>query len=61
MVFCDGMRHELPETGSGTEEEDRYFIDCVKEKRPVSLPACNLEEAVKTMDLGEAILAGLRS
>lgn len=31
-----------------------------KEDRPVSLPAANLDEAVKTMALAEAILAGLR-
>lgn len=60
VVFCDGQRHELPAGSSGTEEEDRYFVDCVKEGRPISAPACSLEEAVKTMQLGEAIHAGLR-
>ena len=60
-VFCDGQQIELPHyQTSGTEEQDRYFVDCIKENRPVDLPACNLAEAVKTMELGEAILAGLR-
>ena len=60
VVLCDGQRHELSAGSSGTEEEDRYFVDCVKEGRPIAAPACSLEEAVKTMQLGEAIHAGLR-
>ena len=61
VVFCDGQRQELENTGAGgTEEEDRYFIDCVIHDRPVALPACNLDEAVKSMELAEAILQGLR-
>ena len=60
VVVSDGQRRELAIEGGGTEEEDRFFIDCIKEGRPVGLPGCNLAEAVKTMELGEAILAGLR-
>ena len=60
VVFCDGTRHELPNSGNGAAEEERYFLDCVKENRPIELPACNVEEAIKTMELAEAILAGLR-
>ena len=58
---CDGKSYELPpsETG-GTEEELRYFVDCLIEDRPVELPAANLDEAVKTVELVEAIRAGLR-
>ena len=41
-------------------ELDRYFIDRVKDGRPISAPAADLDEAVKTMELAEAILAGLR-
>ena len=52
---------ELGDRGAGgTLEEIRFFLDCVKEDRPVSLPAANLDEAVKTMELADAILAGLR-
>ena len=61
-VFCDGERHELSGEGPGsTVQQDRYFIDCIKADLPISLPAANLDEAVKTMELAEAILAGLRS
>jgi len=35
-------------------------LDCVKSNTPVSFPAANLDEAVKTMELAEAILNGLR-
>jgi len=60
FVLCDGKKHDLSGAGSGTNEQNRYFLDCVKANRPVSLPAANLDEAVKTMELAEAILAGLR-
>lgn len=61
VVFCDGERHELSGGGKNdTEIQARYFIDCVKDDRPVSLAAANLDEGVKTMELAEEILAGLR-
>ena len=57
-----GKQHELRELGTGGRREDiRYFLDCVKEDRPVSLPAANLDEAIKTMELAEAIMSGLRA
>ena len=60
-VFCNGTQHKLTEAGSGgTVEQNRYFLDCVKSDSPISLPAANLDEAVKTMQLAEAILNGLR-
>jgi predicted dehydrogenase len=60
-VVCDGMRHALRDVGSnGTREQNRYFLDCVREDRPIAPPAADLEEAVRTMELAEAILAGLR-
>ena len=60
-VFCNGTQHKLTEAGSGgTVEQDRYFLDCVKSDTPISLPAANLDEAVKTMQLAEDILSGLR-
>ena len=60
-VFCDGTQHKLTEAGTGgTVEQNRYFLDCVKSGTPVSFPAANLDEAVKTMELAEAILNGLR-
>ena len=60
-VFCDGTQHKLTQAGTGgTVEQNRYFLDCVKSDTPVSFPAANLDEAVKTMQLAEAILNGLR-
>ncbi len=59
-VFCDGEKMALSGNGSGTDEQNRFFIDCVKEDRPVALPAANLDEAIKTMELAEAIMDGTR-
>lgn len=61
VVFCEGQRHELGGAGTGgTREQDRFFLDCVRDGRPISKPAADLDEAVKTMELAEAIMAGLR-
>ncbi|MDE0085152.1 MAG: Gfo/Idh/MocA family oxidoreductase [Candidatus Poribacteria bacterium] len=60
-IFCDGTQHKLTDPGSsGSVEQNRYFLDCVKSDTPVSLPAANLDEAVKTMQLAADILSGLR-
>ena len=60
-IFSDGTQHKLTEAGTGgTVEQNRYFLDCVKSDTPVALPAANLDEAVKTMQLAEDILNGLR-
>jgi predicted dehydrogenase len=59
-LVCDGERRPLTteaRTG-GTREQDRYFLDCVRERRLPAFPAATLEEAVKTMALAEAILGG---
>jgi myo-inositol 2-dehydrogenase/D-chiro-inositol 1-dehydrogenase len=37
----------------------RHFIDCLRGDRPIGPPAADLDEAVKTMELCESILAGL--
>ena len=60
-VFQDGERVEIEDTGShGTVEQARYFLDAVKGGRPIGPPAADLGEAVKTMELLAAIMAGLR-
>lgn len=60
-VVGDGQRHELRcDYAESTGAQDRFFLDCIKENRPIGLPGANLDEAVKTMALAEAILAGLR-
>ena len=55
-VVADGEVTELAAAGSGpggggTPEQDRYFLDCIREERPIELPACDLHEAVATMEL----------
>ena len=63
VVHCDGGRQELPGPDDGlggTRGEDHHFIRCLLEDRPIEAPAPNLDEAVKTMELAEAIRAGLR-
>ena len=61
-VVADGQRRPLGEAGSGgTREQARFFLDCVRQGRAVGLPAANLDEAVATMELVEAIQAGLRA
>ena len=59
VVVSDGERHTLT-LGDRNDSADqaRFFLDCIKEDRPVTLPAATLEEGVKTMQLAEAILAG---
>jgi len=60
QVFAEGEKKEISGNGSGTDEQDQFFIDCVKEDRPIELPAANLDEAIKTMRLCEAIMGGTR-
>ena len=52
-VVADGEVTELTaaDTGGGTLEQDRYFFDRIREDRPIELPACDLDEAVATMEL----------
>lgn len=62
VVVCDGEKRELTgDLPEATVAQNRFFIECIKEDRPVTLPAANLDEAIKTMDLAEKILAGIRS
>ena len=55
-IVCDGQRHEMTCSGDSTQAQNRHFLDCVKEDRPITLPAANLDEAIKTMDLAQSIL-----
>ena len=61
VVFADGKSTELKGGGAeSTVQQNRFFLDCVRDNRPIELPAANLDEAVKTMNLAERILGGLR-
>lgn len=60
-VYCDGTHHKLTDAGSGgTVQQNRYFLDCVRDNTPIALPAANLDEAVKTMQLADQILKSTR-
>ncbi len=62
-VQCDGETHQLPQPDDGlggTRGEDHHFIKCILEDLPIEAPAPSLDEAVKSMELAEAIRAGLR-
>ncbi len=62
VIFCDGERKELDGSKSreSTDDQNRFFLDCVKSNRPIESPAANLDTAVQTMDLCGKILQGLR-
>ena len=55
-VVVDGEVTKLAGNGAGsTEEQDRYFLDCIRNDRPIGPPACDLDEALATMELMAAI------
>lgn len=58
IVCCDGGQEEwVGAIGGGLAEQNRYFLDRVRDDLPIELPAANLDEAIKTMGLAEAMLA----
>ena len=55
-LVVDGEVTELAGDGaSSTVAQDRYFLDCVRHNRPIGPPACDLDEAVATMELAALI------
>ena len=60
-ICYGGETHEIERGNtSSTWEQNRYFINRIKDDLPIDLPAANLDEAVKTMKLVEAIKAGTK-
>jgi predicted dehydrogenase len=65
-LYRDGSFQDLvlpDEDTAGTDTfgywaEDRHFVRCILEGRPLGAPACDLQEAVTTMALVDAFLAG---
>ena len=52
QVIIDGQVTELACPGDhSTRDQNRYFIDCVRDGRPFGPPACDLREAVLSMEL----------
>lgn len=61
VVKRDGKEQVFDELESaGTAEQARFLVDCIKDDRPVDLPAAGLDEAVETMKLADRIRAELR-
>lgn len=61
VVQRDGKEEVFDEVESaGTAEQARFLVDCIREDRPVDLPAAGLDEAVETMKLADRIRAELR-
>ena len=55
-VVADGEVTELSGDGaSSTRVQDRHFFDCIRHGRPIEAPACDLDEAVATMELAALI------
>ena len=60
-LVCDGKRERLQKAGTdSTLAQAAHFFDCIKADRPIGPPAADLDEAIATMELATAILAGLR-
>ena len=60
-LVCDGERKHLQKEGvDSTLAQAAHFFDCIKADRPIGPPAADLDEAIATMELATAILAGLR-
>lgn len=60
-LVCDGERKHLQKDGTdSTLAQAAHFFDCIKADRPIGPPAADLDEALATMELATAILAGLR-
>lgn len=45
---------------NGWWDQDRFFLDCVREGRPPAYPASNLDDAVRTMELIDALKGQVR-
>lgn len=59
VIQADGTATTIEGHGdSGLTDQERYFVDCVRSGRRPKPPAADLDEAIKTMELTEAIIAG---
>ena len=60
-LVCDGEHKHLQKEGTdSTLAQAAHFFDCIRDGRPIGPPAADLDEAMATMELATAILAGLR-
>jgi len=58
VITAEGTMELDCDAAQGTRLKDQFFLDCIRDNRPVDLPAANLDEAVKTMKLAEAVYSG---
>ena len=60
-LVCDGERKCLQKAGTdSTLAQAAHFFDSIRADGPIGPPAADLDEAIATMELATAILAGLR-
>lgn len=60
-LVCDGERKRLQKAGTdSTLAQAAHFFDSIKTAGPIGPPAADLDEAIATMELATAILAGRR-
>lgn len=60
-LVCDGERKRLQKAGTdSTLAQAAHFFESIKTAGPIGPPAADLDEAIATMELATAILAGLR-
>ena len=60
-LVCDGERKRLQKAGTdSTLAQAAHFFNGIKTAGPIGPPAADLDEAIATMELATAILAGLR-
>lgn len=60
-LVCDGERKRLQKAGTdSTLAQAAHFFDGIKTAGPIGPPAADLDEAIATMELATAILAGRR-
>ncbi len=55
VVVDDEVTDLAGDGASSTLEQDRFFLDCIRQDRPIEAPACDLDEAVATMELAALI------
>ena len=55
QVVEGGEVTELAGASDSTLDQDRFFLDCVRDGRPITAPGADLSEAVATMELAARI------
>jgi predicted dehydrogenase len=60
VAYVKGEKIELEGAGDASGiDQARYFLDCVRDDRPIEPPGCNLDCAVETMKVALKILESI--